>query len=193
MRGIFCLADFHLQSGDVTFVCGNEIARQQTVGYIILLLSFPFLSSFICGFFLTLFISPWDIKKPVSQDQLVTSRDLGSEEGCEETKAAAVSAPQRGDEASWLTLQAINVTSGARVRKADLTIAQCPAATWGKLSKEHWRSLTYFLLTFHLSLSPADFSLFSSTCSSWNLSSKVLPFLIFPHLFFLIFGWSSCL
>lgn len=35
MRGIFCLADFHLQSGDVTFVCGNEIARQQTLGYII--------------------------------------------------------------------------------------------------------------------------------------------------------------
>lgn len=40
VRGIFCLADFHLQSGNVTFVCGNEIARQQTVGYIILLLGF---------------------------------------------------------------------------------------------------------------------------------------------------------
>lgn len=49
----FCLADFHLQSGDVTFVCGNEIARQQTAGYIIPL---PFF--FISGFFLTLFISP---------------------------------------------------------------------------------------------------------------------------------------
>lgn len=38
VRGIFCLADFHLQSGDVTFVCGNEIAQQQTVSYIIPLL-----------------------------------------------------------------------------------------------------------------------------------------------------------
>lgn len=82
VRGIFCLADFHLQSGDVTFVCGNEIARQQTLGYIIPLLGcffLFFLISFINGFSLTLFISPWDIKKkPVSQDQLVTSRELWS-------------------------------------------------------------------------------------------------------------------
>lgn len=35
VRGIFRLTDFHLQSGDVTFVWGNEIALQQTVGYII--------------------------------------------------------------------------------------------------------------------------------------------------------------
>lgn len=62
VRGIFCLADFHLQSGDVTFVCGNEIPRQQTLGYIIPLLGFFFIS-FISGFSLTLFISPWDIKK----------------------------------------------------------------------------------------------------------------------------------
>lgn len=58
MRGIFCLADFHLQSGDVTFVCGNEIARQQTEGYIILLLSFLFAIFYMWLFFLTLFISP---------------------------------------------------------------------------------------------------------------------------------------
>lgn len=47
VRGIFRLTDFHLQSGDVTFVWGNEIALQQTVGYIIpsqahILLSFFF-------------------------------------------------------------------------------------------------------------------------------------------------------
>ncbi len=36
VRGIFRLTDFHLQSGNVTFVWGNEIALQQTVGYIIL-------------------------------------------------------------------------------------------------------------------------------------------------------------
>lgn len=36
VRGIFRLTDFHLQSSDVTFVWGNEIALQQTVGYIML-------------------------------------------------------------------------------------------------------------------------------------------------------------
>lgn len=36
VRGIFCLTGFHLQSGDVTFVWGNEIAPQQdNRGYII--------------------------------------------------------------------------------------------------------------------------------------------------------------
>ena len=58
VRGIFCLADFHLQSGDVTFVCGNEIAWQQTVDYIILLpSSLPyFLPSF--PFFFCHLLSP---------------------------------------------------------------------------------------------------------------------------------------
>lgn len=100
MRGIFRLTDFHLQSGDVTFVCGNEIALQQTVGYIIpswaliLLFLFFFFSFLYQRLFLTLFISPRDTKKPVSQDQLVTSRELWSGEGAEETKATAVLASQ---------------------------------------------------------------------------------------------------
>lgn len=83
VRGIFCLADFHLQSGDVTFVCGNEIARQQTVGYIIPLLGFFFLlfslsvaSPSHCSSAPETFKKKR--KKPVSQDQLVTSRDLWS-------------------------------------------------------------------------------------------------------------------
>lgn len=80
MRGIFCLADFHLQSADVTFVCGNEIAQQQTVGYII-----PLLGLFLFAAFLYQWLLPHIVhqplrhkKKPVSQDQLVTSRDLWS-------------------------------------------------------------------------------------------------------------------
>lgn len=82
VRGIFRLTDFHLQSGNVTFVWGNEIALQQTVGYIIpsrahtLLFSFFFFSSFISGFFSHCSSAPETQKKPVSQDQLVTSREL---------------------------------------------------------------------------------------------------------------------
>ena len=148
VRGIFRLTDFHLQSGDVTFVWGNEIALQQTVGYIIpsrahILLSFFF--SLYQRLFLTLFISPRDTKKPVSQDQLVTSRELWSGEGAEETKATAMLASRRGDKVTWSSFQAINVTSSPCPGKVDLTAEWCPARTRRGLSKEQSLPLTHFL------------------------------------------------
>ncbi|KAK2897934.1 hypothetical protein Q8A73_014314 [Channa argus] len=79
--------------------------------------------------FLTLFLSPRDTKKPVSQDQLVTSRELWSGEGAEETKATAVLASWRGDKVTRSSFQAISVTSGPCPGKVDLTAERWPART----------------------------------------------------------------
>lgn len=136
VRGISRLTDFHLQSGDVTFVWGNEIALQQTVGYIIPsqahILPPPPSTPLYQRLFLTLFISPRDTggkKKPVSQDQLVTSRELWSGEGALETKATAMLASRRGDKVTWSSFQAISVTSRPCPGKVDLTAECCPAWT----------------------------------------------------------------
>lgn len=191
VRGIFRLTDFHLQSGDVTFVLGNEIAVQQTVGYIIpssvhiLLSLFFFPLSFICGFFSHCSSAPetqthTQKKEAVSQDQLVTSRELWSGE----TKATAMLTWRRGDKASWSSFQAINVTSSPCMGKVGLTAAWCPATTWRQLSKEQLRSLTLFssrlyspILSLHLFLlnRSAHFIFFSSVLSLKLFSSPVFP------------------
>ncbi|KAK2851086.1 hypothetical protein Q5P01_007362 [Channa striata] len=92
--------------------------------------------------FLTLFISPRDTKKPVSQDQLVTSRELWSGEGAEETKATAVLASWRGDKVTRSSFQAISVTSRPCPGKVDLTAERWPARTRREDSKERSLSLT---------------------------------------------------
>ncbi|KAI9531171.1 hypothetical protein NQZ68_000666 [Dissostichus eleginoides] len=66
-------------------------------------------------------LAPETQKKPVSQDQLVTFRELWSGERAEETKATAMLASRRGDKVTWSSFQAINVTSSGCPGKVDLT------------------------------------------------------------------------
>lgn len=177
MRGIFRLTDFHLQSGDVTFVWGNEIALQQTVGYIIpsqahILLPFFFFFFLYQWLFLTLFISPRDTKKPVSQDQLVTSRELWSGEGAEETKATAMLASRRGDKVTWSSFQAINVTSSPCPGKVDLTAEWCPARTWRENTQKSSRFLWHTFFSYTSLLISLSVQLFS-------FSGPLSPFLSF--------------
>lgn len=187
VRGIFRLTDFHLQSGDVTFVWGNEIALQQTVGYIILspphiLLSSsppPSSSPFISGFFSHCSSARETQKKPVSQDQLVTSRELWSGEGAEETKATAMLASWRGDKVTWSSFQAINVTSSPCPGKVELTAEWCPARTGRERESSQKSSGSLWCDT--LPFPPLHFLLLSlsSQMFSFSLPTLSLSFCLF--------------